>query len=220
MDVSVVSTVKSNQSILDMLNDWKTDLLARTNLLLRLGKGNTTIQPGTPLNALEEADFSGYSAETVSALTGPALDQGTGSGYLTTNLCSFQQNGGAVGNIIYSAYITSDIDGGVEATGTVTTTYGVISNPIVTAGGSGYLYPPKVTVLGGGTGARVTATIVGGVVVDLVLEDGGTGYVGATLVIDPPIELIAGGMLESPWPMQGITDFLATVAVLNNPAGS
>ncbi len=58
----------------------------------------------------------------------------------------------------------------------------------VTAGGSGYVTPPEVRIVGGGgTGAVAVATMSGGSVVGITILDAGIGYTNTpTLRIDPP----------------------------------
>jgi hypothetical protein len=56
-------------------------------------------------------------------------------------------------------------------------TDGVVTSIIVANGGSGYLAPPKVNILGNGAGARAEATInADGVVTGITVTDGGSGY--------------------------------------------
>jgi hypothetical protein len=219
MDVVVVSAIKTIAAILEMLADWKTDLLARTYLKIWLFSTNTAIGPTTNLGALTPANYAGYAPITVASLNGPATDAAN-NGYLTTPEAFFTCSGGGVTNSIFSAGLVANIPGSTAATGTVVTTLGVISAPTVTGGGSGYISAPNVTVLGGGTGAVVTATVAGGVVTALTLVSGGTGYTAATLVIDPPLELVAGALFQAPRPMAVATDALPVVVQLTQPAGS
>jgi hypothetical protein len=53
---------------------------------------------------------------------------------------------------------------------------GVVTDINVTNGGSGYLAPPKIDIIGLGSGARAEATISGGVVTGITVLDGGSGY--------------------------------------------
>jgi hypothetical protein len=219
MDVVVVNAIRSVISVLAMMAAWKTALLARTYLAVKLFKTNTAIGPTTALGALSEADYSGYAPLVVASLNGPAIDSAS-IAYLTTPELFFTHNAGPVGNQIYSAGLVGTIAGGVQATGTVGVTGGVVDTPAVTLGGSGYLSSPQVTVSGApGVGAIVTATVVAGVVTAITVVAGGTGYVAPTLVIEPPVELIAGSMLLSPRPMNISTDALPVVLQQNLPAG-
>ena len=65
---------------------------------------------------------------------------------------------------------------------------GVASIP-VTGGGTGYLTPPLVSIIGGGgSGATAYATISGGVVTGIIVTSPGTGYASA-----PAVNLTGGG---------------------------
>ena len=55
-------------------------------------------------------------------------------------------------------------------------TDGVVTSITVTNGGSGYLAPPKVQILGNGSGCRAEAVIANGVVTNINVIDGGSGY--------------------------------------------
>jgi len=65
---------------------------------------------------------------------------------------------------------------GWGAQGTLNVTDGVVTSITVTNGGSGYLAPPKVQILGNGAGARAEAVLANGVVVSITVLDGGSGY--------------------------------------------
>jgi hypothetical protein len=88
------------------------------------------------------------------------------------------------------------IKGGVQAKATITTKGGMLSAPMLTTSGSGYVTAPTVTVVSidpntrepTGTGAVVKVEITDGKVTGLKLESGGTGYAEATLVIESPVE--------------------------------
>jgi len=53
---------------------------------------------------------------------------------------------------------------------------GVVTSISVLNGGSGYLAPPKVSIIGDGAGATAVATISGGVVTGIEVTNGGSGY--------------------------------------------
>ena len=213
MDTVLLSTFKMLTELLTILGLWKTNILTRTPVI-KLFKTSTPITDTTLLSALTECDFSGYAPSAVATINGPAIDQ-TGNAYLTAALAYFANDGGGTGNQVFSAALVAEIPGSTQATGTVTTTAGVVSAPVITLAGAGYVTAPKVTVLGGGTGAVITATIAGGVVTALNLVSGGTGYTAATIVIDPPYEIIAAQNLASPVPMNVATDALPLVLQLN-----
>jgi hypothetical protein len=65
--------------------------------------------------------------------------------------------------------------------GTPALAYAVTENGVVTSinivnGGSGYLAPPKINIIGDGSGATAEATISGGVVTGIEVTNGGSGY--------------------------------------------
>jgi hypothetical protein len=57
-----------------------------------------------------------------------------------------------------------------------TTENGVVTSIAVVNGGSGYLAPPKIDIIGDGAGATAVATISGGVVTRIDVTNGGSGY--------------------------------------------
>ena len=58
-----------------------------------------------------------------------------------------------------------------------TVTDGVVTAINITNGGSGYLAPPRIVIVGNGSGARATATINNtGVVTGITITNGGAGY--------------------------------------------
>lgn len=65
---------------------------------------------------------------------------------------------------------------GFGAQGTLNVTDGVVTSITVTNGGSGYLAPPRVQILGNGAGCRAEAVLANGVVVAINVLDGGSGY--------------------------------------------
>jgi len=52
----------------------------------------------------------------------------------------------------------------------------VLTEITVTNGGSGYLAPPKINIIGSGAGATAEATVSGGVVTGITVTNGGSGY--------------------------------------------
>jgi hypothetical protein len=65
--------------------------------------------------------------------------------------------------------------------GTPAIAYAITENGVVTSinvinGGSGYLAPPKINIIGDGSGATAVATISGGVVDNIEVTNGGSGY--------------------------------------------
>jgi hypothetical protein len=63
------------------------------------------------------------------------------------------------------------------ALATAIVTDGVVTSITVTNGGSGYLAPPRIVIIGNGSGAAATATInANGVVTGITVTNGGSGY--------------------------------------------
>jgi hypothetical protein len=62
------------------------------------------------------------------------------------------------------------------ATAYAQTTNGVVTAINVTNGGSGYLAPPKIEIVGDGSGAKAVAIVDQGVVTGIEVVDGGSGY--------------------------------------------
>jgi hypothetical protein len=66
---------------------------------------------------------------------------------------------------------------GVPAVAYAFVTDGVVTNIVVQNGGSGYLAPPKIDIIGNGAGATAEATInANGVVTGITVTNGGSGY--------------------------------------------
>ena len=65
---------------------------------------------------------------------------------------------------------------GTPAIATAITENGVVTSINVLNGGSGYLAPPKINIIGDGSGATAVATISGGVVDGIEVTNGGSGY--------------------------------------------
>ena len=65
---------------------------------------------------------------------------------------------------------------GTPALAYAVTEDGVVTSINVVNGGSGYLAPPKINIIGDGSGATAVATISGGVVTNIEVTNGGSGY--------------------------------------------
>jgi hypothetical protein len=65
---------------------------------------------------------------------------------------------------------------GTPAIATAVTEDGIVTSINVVNGGSGYLAPPKISIIGDGSGATAQATISGGVVTGIEVITGGSGY--------------------------------------------
>jgi hypothetical protein len=65
---------------------------------------------------------------------------------------------------------------GTPAIATAITENGVLTSISVVNGGTGYLAPPKINIIGDGAGAAAEATISDGVVTGITVTNGGSGY--------------------------------------------
>jgi hypothetical protein len=65
---------------------------------------------------------------------------------------------------------------GTPAIAYATTNDGVVTSITVLNGGTGYLAPPKINIIGSGAGATAVATVSGGVVTGITVTNGGSGY--------------------------------------------
>jgi hypothetical protein len=65
---------------------------------------------------------------------------------------------------------------GTPAIATAITEDGVVTSINVLNGGTGYLAPPKINIIGSGAGATAEATISQGVVTGITVTNGGSGY--------------------------------------------
>jgi hypothetical protein len=65
---------------------------------------------------------------------------------------------------------------GTPALAYATTENGVVTGITVTNGGTGYLAPPKINIIGDGAGATAEATVSGGTVTGITVTNGGSGY--------------------------------------------
>jgi hypothetical protein len=91
------------------------------------------------------------------------------------------------------------------ATATATLTGSFVTSINVTFGGSGYSFPPGVTITGGGgAGAGAYATISGGVVTFITVTNAGSGYTSLpSVAIQPPSTTPFASNLVLDLPMDG-----------------
>ena len=124
------------------------------------------------------------SQQTV-ALTG--ISAGPGDSGQTLTVSATSDNTSLILDPIINATATAVLGSG--------TTAGMVSTFTITNGGSGYAFPPAVTLLGGGSGpgfmaATATAVLTNGVVTQIMVNAGvgNAGYTSAPLVsIAPPV---------------------------------
>jgi len=110
---------------------------------------------------------------------------------------SFNSNAGAWLSPNYGFSPSATYSGaGSGSTATATLSSGGVGTIGVTAGGSGYLSAPGVTITGGGgTGATATATVSGGAVTGFTVTNAGTGYTSAPTVT---VGTLYGSLLYQP----------------------
>ena len=130
------------------------------------------------------------------------------AGQQTINLTGISAGAGDTGQTL-TVTATSDntsliLDPIVNATATATISGGTVNAINISNGGSGYMFPPVVTLTGGNftTAATATATVINGVVTAITVS-GGSGYTGVPLVsIAPPVSnatataTISGGTIS------------------------
>jgi hypothetical protein len=188
----------SAQAAQEMCADFKTDLLARTNLKLQLVQNNVTPRPGNTLANFQIANFSGYADFTVSTFSAVALDSNNNA-FMTSNIANFACSGAGVSNTIYGSVLVGTPSGGVLATATNTGS-GTGYSPIFTivSGGAGYTAPPPVSLTGAnGAGAAAHSVLNANGSVNEIIDSAGTGYTTYTVVLGPPLELIKQNVLST-----------------------
>jgi hypothetical protein len=209
--LAVPPAFQGTDALADELTAWVTALLA-AGVELRLFNNNLVITPATLLSDLVEAEAPGYAGIAVTALHGPYFDVG-GNAYVISDQNLFTTTGGG-SDIIYGAYLIKGT--GAAATVTFTETGGAYTLPVVTSGGAGYTYTPKVIPTGAtGSGAKLHAVVTGGVVTSVVIDAPGTGYTTATAVIQPPAKLLYVANFGTPLPLIAITDAIPVVVELD-----
>ncbi len=144
----------------------------------------------TDLNtAIYKGDVVLYGA-TVPATTPPAGQVLVNTGdalYVTVATNAVKRADGTPSGRPLTAPFTQN-----SARGTSTIAAGAVATLVVTAGGTGYIAVPAVTIVNApgdtvGAGATATATIAGGTVTALTVTAGGAGYTIAPIVqIAPP----------------------------------
>jgi hypothetical protein len=215
--IEPASTTISNNEMFNLANQEKTALLANSSVQLGLYTNNVTANRNTKLSDLTEATFGGYSRQTISAWDGPYLDP-TGNAYLLSPLQVFTCNGSG-SNQCYGAFLAS-VNSGVQATATNVGNSGAYASAfVITNGGTLYETPPKVHLTGAtGAGATAHAVLTGGVVTSIVLDNPGSAYTTYTVVIDPPMSLVAVDPFVQPVGMALATDALPFIQEISIPA--
>ena len=215
-----INAQMSVRSAIERLNDFTTDLLARSFCQLWLYQNNVVPAPGNTLAAFQEATYSGYARFTVNSFTNTAVDP-QNNAYVTSALADFTCNGGGVNNTIYGSLLVATNPSGVQATATNAGNSGAYATTFtITAGGSGYQVPPAVHLTGAtGTGATAHAVLTNGVVTSIVLDTPGSAYTTYTVTIDPPMEIIKQNVLsQGGISMALATDALTTYTQLIEPS--
>jgi len=206
----VLSYVTSLLQILQIWTLYSAYVLGLSYKSVKLFTTNVaTWTESQSIASLSEANFPGYVPQAVTTLFGPSLDPVSGNANLFTNGMYWQVSGPGTPNTIYCAALCGPIVGGVAATLTVTEVGGAIATVTIVTPGSGYLAAPFVTISGApGVNAVIALTLTAGAVTGATIINPGSGYVAPTAVVEPPVEVLQGGVLPSPAPMQATSDGL------------
>lgn len=116
-----------------------------------------------------------------------------------------------------------DIDGTISGI----TMSGIIAEATMLTGGSGYEYPPEVTILGAGLGATAIAVLQNGAVSKITITDGGSGYDNAVAFTEirvgarwePSVAVLAGQQIQTPGRLYTVTQSGLTGATAPNHIG-
>jgi hypothetical protein len=186
--------------------------------LVQMGLYTNNIVPGrdTTLSTLNEATFGGYGRTTIAAWDGPYVDA-TGNSWITSGLQVFTADGTS-SNQIYGSFLARE-NAGVHATATNAGNAGAYAALFtITNGGTLYESPPKVRLTGAtGSGATAHAVLTAGVVTSIVLDTPGSAYTTYTVVIDPPMSLVAVNQFTAPIGMSLPTDAIVTNQEISIP---
>lgn len=79
-------------------------------------------------------------------------------------------------NSVYTTGLNGNNVLGYPAQAIPTVVNGVVTDIQLLSGGSGYLAPPLITILGSGAGATATAQVSNGMVTGITVTNGGSGY--------------------------------------------
>ncbi|MGO8700411.1 MAG: hypothetical protein ACLQVY_22200 [Limisphaerales bacterium] len=114
---------------------------------------------------------------------------------LTATDAPYTQIVGGVANSTEYQLAASPVPAQAFATAEVVN--GFVVGITITSGGSGYVAPPAVTIVGSGSNAAAVAAIGGGIVTNITLTDPGIGYTAATTVeiAQPPTVAVAPTVL-------------------------
>lgn len=214
MDVQFLEPVSSTAGLKDRLAAYIATLVAAPYVACKLFKTNVTITQQTTLDNLVEADYAGYAPSVVTTYQSTYIDP-AGFAWATTPLQNFVCAGGGTANTIYSAGLVQST--GSAATATGTQSGGAVNAITVTAGGTGYLLPPRVTITDAtvGVGATAHAVLTAGVVTSIVIDTGGSGYTGPVIALERPVRLIAGKSFNSGQIMALSTDAVQVIMQIN-----
>ncbi len=98
---------------------------------------------------------------------------------------------------------SSHVSGGSGWVGEAVLSYGQILGLNLTAGGSGYLTPPTITVIGDGTGFVATAEIASGQVEGFIIKNFGSGYTKALIILQGGNNAANAAFNIFPWGISG-----------------
>lgn len=100
---------------------------------------------------------------------------------------------GTVANVEFLISRGQQAIAGIGGTGSSGLTFnGGVSSIAVTSGGSGYLYAPRVKIVGNGVGATAEATVTNGAVTSIRILSSGSGYTSR-----PQVVIEGGGLYEN-----------------------
>lgn len=159
---------------------------------------------------------SGYTGATIvtSNVPGASFAPVISNGVITS-IAVLNPGTGATGtpliNISDPGYSGAHIPGGSGAVVSATLVCGQITGITPLSGGSGYVTPPTVTVLGDGTGCVAFAAIQGGQVIGFGIKNPGSGYTRALVILSGGNNAASATLSLMPFGISG-----TTVEVYNN----
>ena len=214
----------SSVSAQEKLDDYVTDLLARTTCQLWLYQNNVSPAPQNTLANFQPATYSGYAPVNVAAFnpSGTIPLDTNYNAVVTSLLFNFQCSGAGVNNQIYGSLLVATPVGALPASATNTGSgTGYSPTFLIVDAGLGYTAPPAISLTGSaGSGAAAHAVLnANGSINEIILDSAGSGYSSYTVVIAPPVELIKQNVLSTTGiSMAKNTDVIPTYTQLIEPS--